>query len=54
MCLLILPHEQMYRKGDGVQKDEAKSEEYKKKALDMQEQFKQQAQLQFQQGTAQV
>ncbi|KAK8405752.1 hypothetical protein O3P69_001917 [Scylla paramamosain] len=41
---------QMYRKGDGVEKDEAKSEEFKKKALDMQEQFKEQMQIQFQQG----
>lgn len=40
----------MYRKGDGVEKDEAKGEEFKKKAMEMQEQFKEQMQLQFQQG----
>lgn len=44
----------MYRKGDGVEKDEAKGEEYKKKALDMQEEFKEQMQLEFQQGTTQA
>ncbi|XP_076068038.1 cytochrome c oxidase assembly factor 7 isoform X2 [Oratosquilla oratoria] len=40
---------QMYNKGDGVEKDKAKSEEYKKKALEMQDEFKQQHQIQFQQ-----
>lgn len=44
---------QMYRKGDGVKKDEGKSEEFKKKAMDLQDQVKQQMQLQFQQGTEQ-
>ncbi|XP_042224377.1 cytochrome c oxidase assembly factor 7 homolog [Homarus americanus] len=44
---------QMYRKGDGVKKDETKSDEFKKKALDMQDQFKEQMQLQFQQGSQQ-
>lgn len=40
---------QMFRKGDGTKKDEEKSEEYKKKALDMQEQHTQQSQVEFQQ-----
>lgn len=48
------PSQQMYRKGDGVEKDEAKGEEFKKKAIDMQDQFKEQTQIQFQQGANQV
>ncbi|XP_068201477.1 cytochrome c oxidase assembly factor 7 homolog [Palaemon carinicauda] len=42
---------QMYRKGDGTAKDETKSEEFKKKALDLQDQFKAQATVEFQQGS---
>ncbi|XP_066975977.1 cytochrome c oxidase assembly factor 7 homolog [Macrobrachium rosenbergii] len=41
---------QMYRKGDGTAKDEVKSEEYKKKALDLQEQYTAPATIEFQQG----
>lgn len=44
----------MYRKGDGVDKNEEKSEEFKKKALDLQDQYKEQMQIQFQQGTKPV
>ena len=40
----------MYRKGDGVEKNEAKGEDFKKKTLDMQDQVNQQNQIQFQQG----
>ncbi|KAK8723157.1 hypothetical protein OTU49_011868 [Cherax quadricarinatus] len=42
---------QMYHKGDGVEKNEEKSKEYKEKALDMQKQLKEQMEIQFQQGT---
>ncbi|XP_042887034.1 cytochrome c oxidase assembly factor 7 homolog [Penaeus japonicus] len=45
---------QMYRKGDGVDKSEEKSEEFKKKALDLQNEYKEQMQIQFQQGTKPV
>lgn len=41
----------MYQKGDGVSKDEAKAEEFKKKSLEMQDEFKEQMQLKFQQGS---
>lgn len=42
---------QMYMRGDGTEKDETKANQFKKKALDMQEELKkQQAELKFQQG----
>lgn len=44
---------QMYSKGDGTEKNEKMADQYKKKALDMQEDLKkQQAELKFQQGLA--
>jgi len=42
---------QMYRKGDGVEANIEKSEEFKNKALEMQEQHNAQMGVQFQQGT---
>lgn len=43
---------QMYRRGDGVAKDEEKAEKYKKRALELQDELvKQQQTLTFQQGT---
>ncbi|MCL4131734.1 UNVERIFIED_CONTAM: hypothetical protein GTU68_018974 [Idotea baltica] len=42
---------QMYRKGDGVEQNLVKSEEFKKKALDMQKQLIEATQVEFQQGT---
>jgi len=41
---------QMYRKGDGVEPNEVRSEEFKKIALEMQTQFKEQQGINFQQG----
>ena len=41
---------QMYLKGEGVEKDEKKAQEYKAKALDFQDQSKHQFQIEFQQG----
>ena len=42
---------QMYQKGDGIEKNEKKAEQLKKKALAMQEELKkEQAELKFQQG----
>ena len=42
---------QMYQRGDGVEKNESKAEQYKKKAIEMQDEVKKQhAQLEFQQG----
>ncbi|CAG9809728.1 unnamed protein product [Chironomus riparius] len=42
---------QMYMKGDGIERNEKKAEQFKKKALEMQEALKkQQAELKFQQG----
>lgn len=42
---------QMYQRGDGTDKNEKKAEQFKKKALDMQDQLKkQQTELKFQQG----
>lgn len=44
---------QMYQRGDGTEKNETKAEQFKKKALEMQEELKkQQAELKFQQGIA--
>lgn len=43
--------QQMYRRGEGVEKDEAKSAAYKEKVLEYQEQINKQTQLEFQQGT---
>lgn len=46
---------QMYMKGDGTEKNEKKAEQFKKKALEMQEALKkQQAELKFQQGLGNV
>lgn len=42
---------QMYQRGDGTEKNDTKAEQFKKKALDMQEELKkQQSELKFQQG----
>lgn len=41
---------QMYRKGEGVTKDEALAEKFKKKALEIQDEMKNQKQLTFQEG----
>jgi len=42
---------QMYKRGDGTEKNEKKAEQFKKKAMEMQEELKkQQAELKFQQG----
>lgn len=42
---------QMYMRGDGTEKNEKKAEQFKKKAMDMQEEMrKQQSELKFQQG----
>lgn len=44
---------QMYRRGDGTEKNETKADQFKKKALEMQEALrKEQAELKFQQGLA--
>lgn len=46
---------QMYMKGDGTEKNEKKAEQFKKKALEMQDAIKkQQAELKFQQGLGNV
>lgn len=46
---------QMYKKGDGIEKNDIKADLFKKKALEMQEQLKkQQAELKFQQGLGNV
>ncbi|XP_055685267.1 cytochrome c oxidase assembly factor 7 homolog [Lutzomyia longipalpis] len=41
---------QMYARGDGIEKNEERAEKYKKMALEMQDEVKQQASLEFQQG----
>lgn len=41
---------QMYKRGEGTEKDEQKAEQIKRKALDMQDQIKRQTELKFQQG----
>jgi len=42
---------QMYMRGDGTEKNEKKAEQFKKKALEMQDEVKKdQPQLKFQQG----
>lgn len=44
---------QMYSRGDGTEKNETKAEQFKKKAMEMQEEArKQQTELKFQQGLA--
>ncbi|KDR18864.1 cytochrome c oxidase assembly factor 7 homolog [Zootermopsis nevadensis] len=46
---------QMYQRGDGVVKDKEKAEQYKKRALELQDELmKQQQTLEFQQGNKQV
>ena len=40
----------MYKRGDGVEKNQVESEKYKKKAVEMKEQMHQRRQLVFQEG----